>query len=120
MAKNVLSIAKVPLLLKKVPLGIIPGSMTAPGYIVKGLGNKASLQSASHGAGRLHSRRQCKSKFTKSDIKNQLQMNDVSLIGGSVDEAPMAYKDIQKVMNNQKELVSVLGTFTPKIVRMDK
>lgn len=100
-------------------LGIIPGSMTAPGYIVRGLGNCESLNSASHGAGRLYSRRKCKEKFTKSDVKQQLKQHDVSLIGGGVDEAPMAYKDIKKVMNNQRELVEVLGTFTPKIVRMD-
>ena len=62
----------------------------------------------------------CKEKFTKSDVKYQLNMNDVTLIGGGIDEAPMAYKDIKKVMKNQQELVEVLGTFTPKIVRMDK
>ena len=101
-------------------LGIIPGSMTAPGYIVRGLGNSESLNSASHGAGRLHSRRKCKERFTRSDIKHQLKLHDVILIGGGIDEAPMAYKDIKKVMNNQQELVEVLGTFTPKIVRMDK
>jgi len=101
-------------------LGIIPGSMTAPGYIVRGLGNAASLNSASHGAGRLHSRRKCKEQFTKSDIKNQLKQHGVTLIGGGVDEAPMAYKNIKRVMANQQELVEVLGTFTPKIVRMDK
>jgi tRNA-splicing ligase RtcB len=100
-------------------LGIIPGSMTAPGYIVKGLGNAESLNSASHGAGRLHSRRKCKEKFTKSELKKQLKQHEVTLIGGGVDEAPMAYKDITKVMRNQQELVEVLGTFTPKIVRMD-
>ena len=94
--------------------------MTAPGFIVRGLGNKESLNSASHGAGRLYSRRKCKQKFTKSDVKKQLKLNDVSLIGGGVDEAPMAYKDIKKVMNNQLELVEILGTFTPKIVRMNK
>lgn len=101
-------------------LGIIPGSMTSPGYIVRGLGNTESLQSASHGAGRLFSRRKCKEKFTKSDVKHQLKVHDVTLIGGGVDEAPMAYKNIKKVMANQQELVQVLGTFTPKIVRMDK
>ena len=101
-------------------LGIIPGSMTAPGFIVRGLGNEESLHSASHGAGRLHSRRKCKEKFTKSEIKKHLKANDVTLIGGGVDEAPMAYKDINKVMANQQELVEVLGTFTPKIVRMDR
>jgi tRNA-splicing ligase RtcB len=101
-------------------LGIIPGSMTAPGYIVKGKGNAASLNSASHGAGRLFSRSKCKSTFTQSDIKKVLKANDVTLIGGNIDEAPMAYKDITKVMGNQTDLVEVLGTFTPKIVRMDR
>jgi tRNA-splicing ligase RtcB (3'-phosphate/5'-hydroxy nucleic acid ligase) len=101
-------------------LGIIPGSMTAPGFIVQGKGNIESLKSASHGAGRLFSRRKCKETFTQSEIKKVLQANDVTLIGGNIDEAPMAYKDINKVMGNQTELVDVLGTFTPKIVRMDR
>jgi tRNA-splicing ligase RtcB len=101
-------------------LGIIPGSMTAPGYIMKGKGNAESLNSASHGAGRLFSRAKCKSMFTQSEIKKVLKANDVTLIGGNIDEAPMAYKDITKVMENQTDLVEVLGTFTPKIVRMDR
>lgn len=101
-------------------LGIIPGSMTAPGYIVKGLGNESSLQSASHGAGRLFSRRKCKETFTKSAINKELKAQEVTLIGGGIDEAPMAYKDIKKVMANQQELVEVIGTFTPKIVRMNR
>jgi tRNA-splicing ligase RtcB len=101
-------------------LGIIPGSMTAPGFIVRGKGNEASLNSASHGAGRLFSRAKCKAKFTQSEIKKVLKEHDVQLIGGGIDEAPMAYKNINTVMNLQTELVEVLGTFTPKIVRMDK
>lgn len=101
-------------------LGIIPGSMTAPGFIVEGLGNELSLQSASHGAGRLLSRSQCKSQITKSELLATLKSNDVELIGGAVDEAPKAYKDIRKVMQLQSELVQVVGTFFPKIVRMDK
>jgi tRNA-splicing ligase RtcB len=101
-------------------LGIIPGSMTAPGYIVRGLGNEESLQSASHGAGRLLSRRKCKETFTRSAVKKALKAKEVTVIGGGIDEAPMAYKDINKVMANQKELVEILGTFTPKIVRMDR
>jgi tRNA-splicing ligase RtcB len=99
-------------------LGIIPGSMLAPGYLVRGLGNEQSINSASHGAGRLHSRRKCKQMFTKSEMKKALATNNVSLIGGGIDEVPMAYKNIKKVMANQLELVEVLGTFTPKIVRM--
>ncbi len=101
-------------------LGIIPGSVTAPGYIVRGLGNEESLFSASHGAGRLFSRRKCKETFTKSEIVKELEANEVTLIGGGIDEAPMAYKDIKKVMANQQELIEVIGTFSPKIVRMDK
>ncbi|AWM14335.1 RNA-splicing ligase RtcB [Flavobacterium sediminis] len=101
-------------------LGIIPGSMTAPGFIVMGKGNPEALNSASHGAGRLLSRGKCKVTFTQGQIKKELKEHNVSLIGGSVDEAPMAYKNIHTVMELQKELVSVLGTFTPKIVRMDK
>jgi tRNA-splicing ligase RtcB len=101
-------------------LGIIPGSMTAPGFIVMGKGNAESLNSASHGAGRLFSRAKCKANFTPSAVKKELQKHDVHLIGGNVDEAPMAYKDIHKVMALQTELVTVLGTFTPKIVRMDR
>lgn len=101
-------------------LGIIPGSMTAPGFIVMGKGNAESLNSASHGAGRLFSRAKCKANFTPSAVKKELQKHEVQLIGGNVDEAPMAYKDIHKVMALQTELVMVLGTFTPKIVRMDR
>lgn len=101
-------------------LGIIPGSMTAPGVIVMGKGNPESLNSASHGAGRLFSRAKCKATFTQSDIKKELKKHEVQLIGGNIDEAPMAYKNINTVMELQKELVNVMGTFTPKIVRMDK
>ncbi|MFD1166516.1 RtcB family protein [Sphingobacterium daejeonense] len=101
-------------------LGIIPGSMTAKGFIVEGKGNIESINSASHGAGRLMSRGACKNSISKSEMSKILDRHQVELIGGSVDEAPMAYKDIEKVISLQQELVNVLGTFTPKIVRMDK
>ncbi|WP_177762172.1 RtcB family protein [Flavobacterium sp. I3-2] len=101
-------------------LGIIPGSMTANGFIVEGLGNDLSINSASHGAGRKLSRAKCKSTITKSFMNAQIKDAGIELIGGSVDEAPFAYKNIKTVMNLQTELVKVLGTFTPKIVRMDK
>ena len=94
--------------------------MTAPGFIVMGKGNEESINSASHGAGRLFSRAKCKASFTQSQINKILTEHDVKLIGGNIDEAPMAYKDINTVMNLQTELVEVLGTFTPKIVRMDR
>jgi tRNA-splicing ligase RtcB len=101
-------------------LGIIPGSMTAPGFIVRGKGHLAALNSASHGAGRQMSRRQAKNSFTHSEIRKYLKKQGVTLIGGGIDEAPFAYKDIHQVMKNQTDLVDVLGTFQPKIVRMDK
>jgi tRNA-splicing ligase RtcB (3'-phosphate/5'-hydroxy nucleic acid ligase) len=100
-------------------LGIVPGSMTAPGYIVSGKGNPLSINSASHGAGRLHTRAQCKSMFTASDMKKTLANAGVTLIGGGLDESPLAYKNIETVMSLQSELVDVIGTFIPKIVKMD-
>lgn len=99
-------------------LGIIPGSMTAPGFIVKGKGNPLSLNSASHGAGRLMSRSAAKNSITNKMVKQELAKHEVDLLGGGIDEAPMAYKDIREVMRYQDDLVEVLGAFTPKIVRM--
>ncbi|MBA4053148.1 MAG: RNA-splicing ligase RtcB [Marivirga sp.] len=99
-------------------LGIIPGSMTAPGFIVRGRGNSTALNSASHGAGRTMSRSAAKNNITNKMIRQELQKAGVDLIGGGLDEAPMAYKDIRKVMNYQDDLVEVLGEFTPKVVRM--
>lgn len=99
-------------------LGIIPGSMTAPGFVVRGKGNSDALNSASHGAGRVMSRSAAKKTFTNKMVKEELQKAGVDLIGGGLDEAPMAYKDIRKVMRYQDDLVEVLGEFSPKIVRM--
>ncbi|MNY40566.1 RNA-splicing ligase RtcB [compost metagenome] len=93
--------------------------MTAPGYLVEGLGNPKSLNSASHGAGRLLSRADAKSSFRKAEMRKNLVDAGVQLMGGSMDESPMAYKDIDQVMNLQKELVQVLGVFKPKFVRME-
>ena len=101
-------------------LGIIPGSMTTEGYIVEGKGNSLSLESASHGAGRLMSRGACKSSITKSQMLKEIESKGVELIGGTIDESPMAYKDIKKVIALQSELVNILGSFQPKLVRMDK
>jgi tRNA-splicing ligase RtcB len=100
-------------------LGIIPGSMTAPGFIVRGRGVAASLASAAHGAGRLLSRTRAKAELGEAEVRRHLADYGVELIGGGLDEAPMAYKDIHTVMASQRELVDVLGSFTPKIVRMD-
>lgn len=100
-------------------LGIIPGSMTAPGFIVKGRGNAASVFSASHGAGRLLSRTQARASVTEKQFREVLDAHGVHLIGGDKDESPFAYKDIHTVMEQQQELVDIVGKFTPKIVRMD-
>lgn len=99
-------------------LGIIPGSMTAPGFIVRGKGNGLSLNSASHGAGRAMSRSAAKNSITNKMVRQELERHGVDLLGGGLDEAPMAYKDIRKVMAHQDDLVEVLGVFSPKIVRM--
>jgi tRNA-splicing ligase RtcB len=100
-------------------LGVIPGSMTAPGFIVRGRGEVASLNSASHGAGRQMSRTKAKRNIKHSDFKRHLKTEGVELIGGGLDEAPFAYKDIHEVMAAQAALVDILGTFHPRIVRMD-
>ena len=100
-------------------LGIIPGSMTAPGFIVRGRNGAGSLASASHGAGRLLSRSRAKAELGEGQVRQYLANHGIELIGGGLDEAPQAYKDIHQVMASQRELVDVLGSFTPKIVRMD-
>ncbi|HLZ86830.1 MAG TPA: RtcB family protein, partial [Puia sp.] len=100
-------------------LGIIPGSMTASGYIVKGRGETASLSSAAHGAGRKMSRTAAMNSITHELMKKTLEKHGVKLLGGGLDEAPQAYKDIEEVMRCQRQLVDVVGTFIPKIVRMD-
>jgi tRNA-splicing ligase RtcB (3'-phosphate/5'-hydroxy nucleic acid ligase) len=98
--------------------GIIPGSMATPGFIVRGKGLAESINSASHGAGRTMSRTKAKQSILPGHVNKFLKEAGVELIGSGLDEAPMAYKDIHQVMNYQKELVEVLGSFMPKIVRM--
>jgi tRNA-splicing ligase RtcB len=101
-------------------LGIIPGSMTTAAYLVSGNGVGQALYSASHGAGRAMSRKRAKENTTASALKKMLANAEVTLIGGSVEENPLAYKDIEHVMDAQKELISIQGKFMPKIVRMNK
>ena len=99
-------------------LGIIPGSMASPGYVVRGKGNSASLNSASHGAGRVMSRTKAKQSFTWSGVKKLLAERDVHLISAGIDEVPGVYKDIDTVMSQQRDLVDVVARFDPKIVKM--
>jgi tRNA-splicing ligase RtcB len=101
-------------------LGIIPGSMAAPAYLVIGKGNDGALQSASHGAGRAFSRKETRENITGSAMKKILGDAGVTLIGGSLEENPSAYKNIETVMAAQQQLIEVQGKFYPRIVIMDK
>lgn len=101
-------------------MGIIPGSMTTAAYLVSGKGVDNALYSASHGAGRAMSRQRAKESMTVSALKKLLSQAEVTLIGGSVEENPLAYKDIEKVIAAQTALVETQGRFMPCIVRMNK
>jgi tRNA-splicing ligase RtcB len=100
-------------------LGVIPGSMSAPGFVVRGRGNTDSLNSAAHGAGRRMSRSEANKKFEWDVVKKQLKNHGVELISAGLDEVPGAYKDIRSVMAAQSDLVEVLAEFQPKLVKMD-
>ena len=99
-------------------MGIIPGSMTASGFLVRGRGEVNAISSASHGAGRQMSRTKAIENISKQDMQAVLKEHHVTLIGAGLDEAPMAYKDINKVMDAQTELVDIVAKFSPRIVRM--
>ncbi|WP_354642593.1 RtcB family protein [Kitasatospora camelliae] len=89
--------------------GIIPGSMGTGSYIVRGLGNAAAFNSASHGAGRKMSRTAAKKRFTTRDLVEQTQGVECRKDAGVVDEIPGAYKSIEKVMDQQRDLVEVVA-----------
>jgi tRNA-splicing ligase RtcB len=99
-------------------LAVIPGSMADPGYVVRGRGVLASLYSAAHGAGRILGRKAAKQRLTKTQRDRYLKDQQVTLIGGGLDESPRAYKSIDSVMEPQVDLVEVIGRFQPRIVRM--
>jgi tRNA-splicing ligase RtcB (3'-phosphate/5'-hydroxy nucleic acid ligase) len=99
-------------------LGIIPGSMASPGFVVSGKGNSESLNSASHGAGRVMSRTQATKTFNWKKVNAFLREQGVTLISAGLDEVPMVYKNIREVMAAQSDLVTVLGQFDPKLVKM--
>lgn len=84
------------------------------------LAEAQSLYSASHGAGRAMSRKRARESMTVSGLKKMLANAGVTLIGGSVEENPLAYKDIEQVIVAQQELVTIEGRFRPRIVRMYK
>ncbi len=99
-------------------LGIIPGSMATPAFIVRGKGDPESINSAAHGAGRVLSRKAAKEKISKKEMQQFLNNSNITLIGGNTDEDPHVYKEIEKVMEHQKNLVEVVARFNPRIVRM--
>ncbi len=90
-------------------LGIIPGSMGTGSYIVRGLGNEASYESASHGAGRRMSRGQARRTFTEHDLAEQTRGIECRKDAGVVDEIPAAYKDINDVIDAQRDLIDVVA-----------
>ncbi len=99
-------------------LGIIPGSMASPGYVVRGKGGAGSLNSASHGAGRVMSRKKANETFEWYKVNRVLKEAGVHLISAGLDEVPMVYKNIHQVMAAQSDLVETLGQFDPKLVKM--
>jgi len=99
-------------------LGVIPGSMADAGYVVRGRGSLASLNSASHGAGRKMGRKAAIGAITKSQRDRYLAERGVKTLGGGLDEAPQAYKNIEEVIAAQRDLVDVIAKFSPKIVIM--
>ena len=99
-------------------LGVIPGSMGTPGYVVRGKGVAASLNSAAHGAGRRMSRTKAKEMFSWDIAKRLLRERGVTLLSAGLDEVPMAYKDIDEVMAAQRDLVEPLARFDPRLVKM--
>jgi tRNA-splicing ligase RtcB len=99
-------------------LGIIPGTMATPGYVVRGRGVAASLNSAAHGAGRRMSRTKAKELFTWDVARPFLRERGVTLLAAGLDEVPMAYKNIDEVMAAQRDLVEPLARFDPRLVKM--
>lgn len=99
-------------------LGVIPGSMASPAFVVRGRGNPDSLNSASHGAGRRMSRKQAKDKYNWKAVEKDLETKGVKVLSAGADEAPGVYKDIEDVMREQADLVEIVARFDPKIVKM--
>lgn len=99
-------------------LGVIPGSMADPAFVVRGKGEAASLQSASHGAGRRMSRKQARDTYNWKAVKNDLAAKGVTVLSAGADEVPYVYKRIEEVMAQQQDLVEIVARFDPKIVKM--
>ena len=113
--KDVLVTRKGAVRARKGDLGIVPGSMGAKSYIVRGLGNAESFESCSHGAGRKMSRTEAKKRFTLADHAEATAHVECRKDEGVIDETPMAYKSIDDVMRAQKDLVEIAHTLRPLI-----
>ncbi len=99
-------------------LGVIPGSMADPAFVVRGKGNAESLDSASHGAGRRMSRTKAKAKYAFGTVRKTLAKRGVRVISAGSDEVPGVYKNIRQVMAAQTDLVEVVARFDPRVVKM--
>ncbi len=99
-------------------LGIIPGSMASPAFVVRGKGNRASMNSAAHGAGRVMSRKRAIRSLNWQDANRLLREKGVTLISAGLDEVPFVYKNIEEVMAAQTDLVEVVARFEPRLVKM--
>ncbi len=99
-------------------LGVIPGSMGTPGFVVRGKGEPTSFDSASHGAGRCMSRKKANDTFRIQNTRQELKEKGVHILSAGSDEVPGVYKDIHQVMASQSDLVDIVGRFDPKIVKM--
>ena len=99
-------------------LGVIPGSMATPAFVVRGRGKPESLHSAAHGAGRRMSRTAARSRYRFRAVQKDLEAKGVRVLSAGSDEVPGVYKDIHSVMAQQTDLVDVIARFDPKIVKM--
>ncbi len=99
-------------------LGVIPGSMADPAFIVRGKGNPESLNSASHGAGRCMSRTKAMEQFSFRAVQKNLEKRGIRVLSAGADEVPMVYKNIEQVMSEQSDLVDIMARFDPRIVKM--
>lgn len=99
-------------------LGVIPGSMADPAFVVRGVGHPASFNSASHGAGRCMSRKAAKNTFRFSHVRQELAKRGIDVLAAGSDEVPGVYKNILDVMAAQQDLVEPIARFDPKVVKM--
>ena len=99
-------------------LGIIPGSMASPAFVVRGKGSRDAMNSAAHGAGRVMSRKRAIKSLNWQDANRILRERGVSLMSAGLDEVPFVYKNINEVMAAQTDLVEVVARFEPRLVKM--